>query len=138
MSTTPTQAPAPSIEFACTSCHRTLKVAARAAGKRAACPQCGATVQVPAASTTAAPSAAVGPAPLPSLSLTGSAATQSAPSLPLPPMPQPALGGTLPPLPQTFAQQPMSYAPQPAAPGSMPTPQVVPPAPPKAPSVPKY
>ena len=38
------------IEFPCTNCGRTLKVATSAAGKRASCPQCNAIVQVPLAS----------------------------------------------------------------------------------------
>src|SRR5262245_1665790 len=44
------------IEFLCTSCGRSLKVATSAAGKRASCPQCNAIVQVPLASN--------GPGPL--------------------------------------------------------------------------
>src|SRR6185503_2228985 len=134
MSTTPTQA-ASSIEFSCTSCQRTLKVAASAAGKRAACPQCGAIVQVPAA---APPSPASSPAPLPSLgpslssgppmNSTGSG-SQFSGSLsplapPLPPnyaQPQPAsyFQPSNTPQPQSFSQ-PQSYAPQP---GYSPAPQ---------------
>ena len=49
MSTSTTPA-AGNIEFTCTNCGRTLKVAASAAGKRASCPQCNAIVQVPLAS----------------------------------------------------------------------------------------
>jgi MoxR-like ATPase len=49
MSTTPSFDPTPSIEFACTSCGRALKVPATAAGRRATCPQCSAVVQIPLA-----------------------------------------------------------------------------------------
>ena len=128
MSTTPTQA-ASSLEFNCTSCQRTLKVAASAAGKRAACPQCGAIVQVPAA---APPASGPSVAPLPSLgpSLSSGPAMDSAggdirftgSSTPLaPPLPpnysQPqGFGPPQPPAysqPQSYAPQPRTYAPQP-------------------------
>ncbi len=131
MSTTPTQA-ASSLEFSCTSCQRTLKVAASAAGKRAACPQCGAIVQVPAASAPA-PAPAASAAPLPSLGPSLSAG---------PPMNSVGTGiqfagasaPLAPPLPPNFAQpqpqpfsQPQSYAPQPQTfapqPGYSPAPQ---------------
>ena len=46
-----TASQADSIEFPCTSCGRMLKVAASAAGRRAACPQCNAVVLVPAGDT---------------------------------------------------------------------------------------
>src|SRR5436190_12608163 len=133
MSTIPTQA-ASSIEFNCTSCQRTLKVAASAAGKRAACPQCGAIVQVPAASAPS-PAASGGMAPSnhsppalgPSLSpgqpmnSTGSGIQFTGASAPLAPLPPSYAQPSAPsfsqpssyaPQPQTFAQ-PQSYAPQP-------------------------
>ncbi len=50
------------IEFPCTNCGRTLKVATSAAGKRASCPQCNAIVQVPLASN--GPPVAPGMAPV--------------------------------------------------------------------------
>jgi MoxR-like ATPase len=117
MSTTPTQA-ASSLEFNCTSCQRTLKVAASAAGKRAACPQCGAIVQVPMA---APPSSTPSIAPLPSLgpSLSAGPPMNSAPFAPPQPpnyaQPQPPAYSQ----PQPFAQ-PQTYA---AQPGYSPAPQ---------------
>jgi MoxR-like ATPase len=55
MTTSNLGAAAGSIEFTCTSCGRTLKVATTAAGKRASCPQCNAIVQVPAPAVAAPP-----------------------------------------------------------------------------------
>ena len=158
MSTTPTQA-ASSIEFSCTSCQRTLKVAASAAGKRAACPQCGAIVQVPAAAAPPAPT--LGPAPLPSLGpslssgppmnstgnsnqFTGSLSPLAPPLPPSYAQPQPGsyFQPTSTPQPQSFSQ-PQSFAPPPGFSPAPQAPQYAPqqplqPVPQQAPPPPKY
>jgi len=54
------QSPADTLEFPCSSCGRALRVPLSAAGKRAACPQCSAIVQVPVAGSS--PAAARPPA----------------------------------------------------------------------------
>jgi MoxR-like ATPase len=134
MSTIPNQA-AGSLEFSCTSCQRTLKVASSAAGKRAACPQCGAIVQVPMASAEIGAAAGNGPTAQlgPSLS-SGSPMTAergdiqfSAPAAPL-----------VPPLSPNYAQPQQPVYPQ--APAYAPQPQqfVPPPSYAPAPQAPQY
>lgn len=49
------------IEFACGSCSRMLKVPAQAAGRQAKCPQCGAVQQVPGSAATAPATATTDP-----------------------------------------------------------------------------
>lgn len=52
MSSTPEPAPVePMLEFNCSGCNRKLKVPAREAGRRAACPSCKTIVTIPAADT---------------------------------------------------------------------------------------
>jgi len=90
------------IEFPCTNCGRTLKVATAAAGKRASCPQCNAIVQVPLASN--------GPGPL--ASTAASSPAVSAPSqfagqpIPLQLAPQQPITVQPPPFQQPVFQQP--------------------------------
>ncbi|MDX1945501.1 MAG: MoxR family ATPase [Pirellulaceae bacterium] len=119
MSTSNYPSPVPgTIEFTCTSCGRTLKVAANAAGKRASCPQCNTIVQVPLASQPAAAPAQFGAPP------DGHAAAPAWNSAPQPqPQPQfappPAYGQPQfqPPQfagPQQFAPPPQQAPPQPA------------------------
>jgi MoxR-like ATPase len=94
------------IEFPCTSCGRTLKVATAAAGKRASCPQCNAIVQVPLASNGPGPHAPAA-ASSPGMSAPSQLAGQPIP-LQLAPQ-QPTAGqppGQPPPFQQPAFQQP--------------------------------
>jgi MoxR-like ATPase len=131
------------IEFPCTNCGRTLKVAVSAAGKRASCPQCNGIVQVPMASTiTGGQSPPLGAgqplAPPPALgrAIDGSpvATTTPTPTWTVPPG-QPPFGTPPQPLP---AQPPMAQttALQPSQPAFRPQPTPQPaPAPHLAPQV---
>ena len=113
------------IEFNCTSCGRTLKVAATAAGKRASCPQCNTIVQVPlVAQPTPAPQPALGPQPMP---YGGGFGGNPAPA-PWGQPPQPQFA----PQPQYAAAPQPQFAPQPMAQPQQPAfrPQPPPPIPP--------
>lgn len=87
------------IEFQCLSCNKKLRVPETAVGKRAKCPGCQQVVTVPAASTTGAPSAPVGPPPV------GPPASPVGPP-PGPPVGAPAAG---------LAGNPYAGSPQPLA-----------------------
>ncbi|MCI0361457.1 MAG: AAA family ATPase [Planctomycetaceae bacterium] len=120
------------IEFPCTNCGRSLKVAAAAAGKRASCPQCNAIVQVPMASN--------GPPPVASTAAMPAGMTaqphQAAQPIPLQPAPQQPMGQA-PLSPPPMGQPPVYQQPpfQPAFPQAPPQPAFKPqPPPPLAPA----
>ena len=137
------------IEFPCTNCGRTLKVATAAAGKRASCPQCNAIVQVPMASNGPAAAPAAAPsqpsamgapqplAPLQPMSLGGTfggkPAPPAAPPAPAgwgtPPAAQPQFG-TAQPIPLQLAPQQPAYQ-QPPFQQQPPQPAFRPPPPPQ-------
>ena len=129
MSTVPDSHTPASIEFACTSCGRLLKVASAAAGKRASCPQCGSIVQVPSNG----PAAPQAPSGYPQQGIAGH--TAQLPQQPAWQQPQQPAWQPGPPtqqLPQQSWQQPQPFqhAPAPAGhPAHPPAPQAPPPTP---------
>jgi len=89
--------PAANIEFACSGCGRTLRVAQAAAGRSARCPQCGTVQQVPVSSI-AAHAAATPPVP-PAPTAPPSPIAPASPSLaPPPPISAPTTVNPLAPL----------------------------------------
>jgi MoxR-like ATPase len=140
------------IEFPCTNCGRTLKVAAAAAGKRASCPQCNAIVQVPMGQPSGAPQqgpfgAPPAMTPPPAMSLGGNHAAQpsppvwGAPPAAQPPQSQPQqsppqqppLQFGAPPLQPQWGAPPQQQPQTPLAPAPPPSFQPHPPAPAQTP-----